>query len=153
MALAYRILGERAAAEDAVQESFLAAWRRAESWDPCRGDPRRWLLSIVHHRCIDRLRRVAVGGPTTELDESLPDTHAPDVFYAANLSVQRDAIRAALASIPAEQRQAIELAYFGGRTQQEIAALQGVPLGTVKGRLRIGLQKLRTLLEPAVRMD
>src|SRR5438046_244552 len=70
MALALRMLGDRAAAEDVIQESFLAAWRRASSFDAAKGNVRRWLLSIVHHRCIDRLRRIAVGGPTAELGES-----------------------------------------------------------------------------------
>jgi RNA polymerase sigma-70 factor (ECF subfamily) len=147
MALAYRILIDRASAEDAVQESFLSVWRRAPSFDATRGDPRRWILSIVHHRCIDRLRRRAVAGPTSELKDDLLDDNASDVFQEAYRGLLSQDVRAALAQIPAEQREAIELAYFGGLTQQEIAALQGVPLGTAKGRVRIGLQKLKSLLE------
>ncbi len=153
LGLAYRMLGDRTAAEDALQETFLAAWRRAYSYDPARGTPRGWLLSIAHHHCIDRLRRAQRQGSPAELDEAIADPERSDVFQAAHQHMQRAEIRAALASIPAVQRQAIELAYFAGCAQQEIAALQGVPLGTVKGRLRIGLQKLRLLLEPSARAE
>jgi RNA polymerase sigma-70 factor, ECF subfamily len=153
MALAYRIVGDRVAAEDVVQEAFLSAWRRASSYDPSKGAPRRWLLSIVHHRAIDRIRRAAVGGPTSELDENLADHRSADVFQSAWLGMQREELRAALAQIPSEQREAIELAYFGGLTQLEIAARQQIPLGTAKGRVRIGLQKLKTLLQPTMLVD
>jgi RNA polymerase sigma-70 factor (ECF subfamily) len=147
--IAYRITGDRSAAEDVVQEAFVGAWRNAGRYADGRGTVRTWLLSIVHHRAIDAIRRRR---PTVELPETeagLPATLTlPDAWREVELGLDRDAVRAAMATISAVQREAIELAYFGGLTQAEIAERTGVPLGTVKGRLRLGLQGLRAALLP-----
>jgi RNA polymerase sigma-70 factor (ECF subfamily) len=147
-ALAYRIVGERGAAEDVVQDAFLSAWRQAKSYKRERGSPRTWLMAIVHHRGIDRLRASASSGGTISLDE-LPDgpAEAPGVWQQVWASLRGDAVRHALDRLPPEQKKSIELAYFSGYTQTEIAELMGVPLGTVKGRMRMGLMKLRASLE------
>ena len=146
--LAYRIVGERGAAEDVVQDSFLSAWRQAKSFKRERGSVRTWLMSIVHHRAIDRLRAVASGGVTIPI-EDMPDApaEAPGVWQQVWTSLRADAVRGALDVLPPEQKKSIELAYFSGYTQTEIAELMGVPLGTVKGRMRMALQKLRAALE------
>lgn len=148
--LAYRILGERGAAEDAVQEAFLSVWRRAASFAAERGSVRAWLFSIVHHRAIDRLRgktgRARHDAPLDELDRVVA-VEDPWREVAGNL--QRDLLRQVLATLPDAQRRTIELAYFDGYTQQQIAGLMGVPVGTVKGRMRLGLHKLRDVLDQA----
>ena len=147
--IAYRITGDRSAAEDVVQEAFLGAWRNAGRYVDARGSVRTWLLSIVHHRAIDAIRRRR---PTVELPETeatLPDTLTlPDVWADVQLRLDRESVRTAMGSISEVQREAIELAYFGGLTQTEIAERTGVPLGTVKGRLRLGLQGMRAALMP-----
>lgn len=145
--IAFRITGDRAAAEDVVQESFLGAWRNAARYVDGRGTVKTWLLSIVHHRAIDSIRRRR---QTTEL----PDNEAPlpqplvlpDTWAEVAAGLDRDAIRNALGRISDVQREAIELAYFGGLTQGEIAERTGVPLGTVKGRMRLGLDGLRAAM-------
>jgi RNA polymerase sigma-70 factor, ECF subfamily len=145
--IAYRITGDRSAAEDVVQDAFLGAWRNAGRYADARGTVRTWLLSIVHHRAIDTIRRRR---PTIELPDAeaiLPDTLTlPDAWGDVELRLDREAVRIALTSISAVQREAIELAYFGGLTQAEIAERTGVPLGTVKGRLRLGLQGMRAAM-------
>lgn len=147
--IAYRITGDRSAAEDVVQDAFLGAWRNAGRYVDARGSVRTWLLSIVHHRAIDTIRRRR---PTVQLpaaETTLPDALTlPDAWADVELRLDRDAVRAAMTSISAVQREAIELAYFGGLTQVEIAERTNVPLGTVKGRLRLGLQGLRAALLP-----
>ena len=145
--IAYRITRDRSAAEDVVQEAFLGAWRNAARYVDGRGTVRTWLLSIVHHRAIDAIRRRR---PTVELpdaESTLPDTLTlPDTWTEVANGLDRDAVQAALTQISDVQREAIELAYFGGLTQTEIAERTGVPLGTVKGRLRLGLQGLRAAM-------
>jgi len=147
--IAYRITGDRSAAEDVVQDAFLGAWRNAGRYADARGSVRTWLLSIVHHRAIDAIRRRR---PTVELPDSeavLPDTLTlPDTWGDVELRLDREAVQGALTRISAVQREAIELAYFGGLTQTEIAERTGVPLGTVKGRLRLGLRGMRAALMP-----
>jgi RNA polymerase sigma-70 factor, ECF subfamily len=147
--IAYRITGDRSAAEDVVQDAFLGAWRNAGRYAGARGSVRTWLLSIVHHRAIDAIRRRR---PTVELPDSeagLPDALTlPDAWGDVELRLDRDAVQVALTRISDVQREAIELAYFGGLTQTEIAERTGVPLGTVKGRLRLGLQGMRAALLP-----
>ena len=145
--LAYRILGERGLAEDVVQDAFLSVWRRAESYAIGKGSVRTWLLSIVHHRAIDRLRGTAGRARQDQaLDDVATELAVEDGWREVALGVQQDVLRRGMAALPEAQRRAIELVYFGGYTQQEVAEALGVPLGTVKGRLRIGLQKLRDAL-------
>jgi RNA polymerase sigma-70 factor (ECF subfamily) len=150
--IAFRITGDRTTAEDVVQEAFLGAWRNAARYVDTRGTVRTWLLSIVHHRAIDAVRRRR---PTTELpdvDTSLPVALTqPDAWVEVEQRLDRDTVRAALESISNVQREAIELAYFNGLSQTEIAERTGVPLGTVKGRLRLGLAGLRAALLAADR--
>jgi RNA polymerase sigma-70 factor, ECF subfamily len=144
--LAYRILGESEAAEDVVQDAFLAAYRGAQSYRRERGNPRAWLLSIVHHRAVDILRRKTTFRPAPlELAEAQPSDE--DTAIAAERNVEHKSVRDALEALPQAQRRTIELAYFGGYTHVELSELMGVPLGTVKGRMRIGLQKMRRALE------
>jgi RNA polymerase sigma-70 factor (ECF subfamily) len=149
--LAYRMLGDPAAAEDVVQVAFLSVWRQAETFRPDRSAVRTWVLSIVHHRAVDRLRRrdarevveAVFDTPQDRVDDQVDVEHQVDAL----LETQR--LRVALAALPADQRRAIELAYFAGHSHSEIARMLGIPIGTVKGRLRIGLQKLRALLQDA----
>jgi RNA polymerase sigma-70 factor (ECF subfamily) len=145
-ALAYRILGEAEAAEDVVHDAFLSAWRGAQSYRKERGQPRAWLLSIVHHRSVDVVRRKTTFRPAPlEVAEQHPSDD--DTAEEAARNVEHATVRAALEALPIAQRRTIELAYFGGYTHVELAHIMGVPLGTVKGRMRIGLQKLRRALE------
>jgi RNA polymerase sigma-70 factor (ECF subfamily) len=145
--IALRITADPAAAEDAVQEAFLGVWRSAERYADERGSIRTWLLSIVRHRAIDLVRRRRQVAGLLESDGPLPAAMVlPDAWSEVSGRLDRDAIEAALQGIPAVQRQAIELAYFGGLTQLEIATRTGAPLGTVKGRLRLGLLALRDAL-------
>ena len=145
--VAYRITGDRASAEDVVQEAFLGAWRNAGRYVDARGSVRTWLLSIVHHRAIDAVRRRR---PTSELPESEAGVPLalvmPDTWTEIAASLDRETVRAALATLSDVQREAIELAYFGGLTQAEIAERTGAPLGTVKGRMRLGLDALRAAM-------
>jgi RNA polymerase sigma-70 factor (ECF subfamily) len=147
--IAYRITNDTTMAEDVVQDAFLGAWRNAARYVEGRGSVKTWLLSIVHHRAIDAIRRRR---PTVELPDpetTLPDALTlPDAWGEVELRLDRDAVQAALTRISDVQREAIELAYFGGLTQTEIAERTRVPLGTVKGRLRLGLQGLRAALLP-----
>ena len=148
LGLALRMLGDRQAAEDVVQESFLQVWRHAGSYDERRGSLRCWLLAIVRHRCVDALRRQAarprlLPWETDALDgPGTSDTWAEVEGLSTQATLQR-----ALLHLSAEQREAIELAFFRGYTHAEIAERLDLPLGTVKGRLRLGLQRLRRVLE------
>jgi RNA polymerase sigma-70 factor (ECF subfamily) len=155
--LAYRMLADGPSAEDIVQEAFVAVWRNAASFDPARGTARSWLLTSVRNRCIDVLR-----GPrrSSKLDEPIDDLldlrAADDVWETVVQRLQAQDVRRALDNLPEDQRTTIDLAYFGGLTQTQIAAQMRVPLGTVKGRMRLALEKLREMLangrgfEPAV---
>lgn len=146
--LAYRVLGDPGAAEEAVQDAFLQVWRRADTFDPDRGSAvRAWLLAIVHHRAIDAYRRKA-GRPVeaANLDPAWSWLAAPDPWGEVAGTLERERVQAAVAALPADQRRAIELAFFQGLTHREIAERTGDPLGTVKGRLRLGLRKLHGLL-------
>ncbi len=145
-ALAYRILGEPEGAEDVVHDAFISAWRGAATYRTDRGNVRGWLLSIVHHRSVDVLRRKTSFRPAPlEAAEQRP---AEDDTAAEGIrNVEHASVRAALEALPPAQRRTVELAYFGGYTHVELAELMGVPLGTVKGRMRIALQKLRHALE------
>lgn len=145
--MAYRVLGERGAAEDVVQEAFLSLWRRAESFETTRGSVRTWLLSIVHHRAIDRLR--GTSGRTRQ-DATIDDFErvlaVEDPWREVSQVIQRETLQRAIAVLPQVQRQTVEMAYFDGYTQQEIATAMEVPVGTVKGRLRLAMQRMRSLL-------
>ena len=144
--LAYRIVGERGAAEDVVQEAFISVWRSGARYDRARGSVRSWLLGIVRNRAIDMLRSKA--GRTTRLDsddDSVLEQRPAEELTEAEALRRETAreLRGAMAALPAEQSKVIELAYFGGFSHSEIAAMLGVPLGTVKGRMRLGLEKIR----------
>jgi RNA polymerase sigma-70 factor, ECF subfamily len=146
--LAYRIMGTRAAAEDVTQEAFLSIWRSGERYDSRRGSVRTWVLGIVHHRGIDALRRATVHSRRRAGDEGIEERfEAPDrTDLEAARREEAGTVRAALGALPADQVQVIELAYFGGFTHTEIAAMLDAPVGTVKGRMRLGLKKLRERL-------
>ncbi|MFN2520124.1 MAG: RNA polymerase sigma factor [Candidatus Limnocylindria bacterium] len=144
--LAYRILGEPEAAQDVVHDAFIAAWKGADGYKADRGSARGWLMSIVHHRSIDLLRRKTAFRPAP-LEEAAERPADDDTAAQAEQNVTNAGMRRALEQLPPAQRKTIELAYFGGYTHAEMAELMGVPLGTVKGRMRIGLQKLRRALE------
>ena len=145
--VALRILSDQSAAEDIVQEAFLAVWRRGATYQASRGSLRAWLCTIVRNRAIDRLRgergRPHVDAPTAIVER---ETAPSDPWAAVEAELTGHEVRRALAGLPVEQRQTIELAYFGGYSQSEIAATMEVPLGTVKGRVRMAMEKLRVAL-------
>jgi RNA polymerase sigma-70 factor (ECF subfamily) len=147
--LAHRIVGDRTAAEDVVQEAFLSIWRSSARYDPAKGSVRSWTLGIVRNRAIDALRRHA--GPAPKLDhddEALLEARPADERTDSE-AIRRDTaerVRGALGVLPQEQLQVIALAYFGGFSHSEIASMLGAPLGTIKGRMRLGLEKLRDTL-------
>ncbi len=146
LALAYRVCGNWESAEEIVQETFLAAWRQAATYHPERGGARGWLLSIARHRAIDRIRKTRNVGSLTDMSDTLADRRAPEAWQVAEVNAQRERIAEALAELPREQKDAVELAYYGGLTHQEISDLLEVPLGTVKGRIRLAMEKLRLAL-------
>lgn len=150
--VACRIVGEPGEAEDVVQESFLGLWRQAATLDPERGSVRSLLLTIVHRRAIDALRRRS-GRPERALDDAAPLASAtPDPIEFASLAEERQRVQGAMRSLPEEQRQAVELTYFRGLTIGEMAQEQQIPLGTAKSRLRLALDRMRkTLVEPGAR--
>ena len=148
--LAYRMVTDHQVAEDLLQEAFLAVWRHSTTYSPRTGTARSWLISILHHRAIDYLRRVRPRStiheaPLEELELHESIAH-PDVWDAAWQSVKSSHVRAALMKIPPEQRLVIELAYFQGWTHTEIAEATQIPLGTVKARMRLGLLHLKQVL-------
>lgn len=146
--LAYRMMGERQAAEDLVQESFLRVWQRAAGYRAERGSVRTWILSIVHNRGIDLLRSNVSRRRAHERVEATAQTSQPsEAFSEAWRNSQREHVRQALSTLPQEQLRILELAYFSGYTHAEIADLLDLPLGTVKGRMRLGLQKVRSFFD------
>jgi RNA polymerase sigma-70 factor (ECF subfamily) len=149
--LAVRIVGSPETAEEVVQEAFLSVWNGATTYQAGRGAVRTWLLSIAHHRAVDATRRKAVRVQTAPFpeDDRVQYAGGQDVWSDVSRSLTQQEVRSALAVLPQEQRESIELAYFGGLTYPEIAQRLNLPLGTVKSRLRLGLQKLRTFLEGA----
>ena len=144
--VALRVLRDQALAEDAVQDAFLAVWRSAGSYRRERAKPSSWLLTLVHRRAVDLVRRED-RRRAERLDEP-PEDVGVAVPEEAQLRERRVAVQAALGTLPADQRQALELAYYGGYTQSELADHLGVPLGTVKSRMFAGLSRLRDALEP-----
>ena len=142
--LAYRMIGERQAAEDLVQDALLKVWRSAGSYRSERGSVRTWLLSIVHNRGIDQLRSLGSRRRTQEkVEASAPKSQPSEAFAESWRNAQREQVRQALRTLPQEQLKILELAYFSGYTHVEIAELLDLPLGTVKGRMRLGLKKMR----------
>jgi RNA polymerase sigma-70 factor (ECF subfamily) len=147
--IAIRITNDGSLAEDVVQDAFLGAWRNAARYLEGRGSVKTWLLAIVHHRAIDAVRRRR---PATDLpdrdDAPPPELRLPDVWAEVAANLDAAAVRSALSTLTDVQREAIELAYFGGLTQVEIAEQTGTPLGTVKSRMRLGLLAMRRVLSP-----
>lgn len=153
-ALAYRLLGERGSAEDVVQEAFLNVWRQGATYDIRRGTVRTWLLTIVHHRAIDQMRSVrSKMGADTVIDDAMPLPAKEDTWTEVMQGLEHERVRQAMATLPPEQRQVVDLAYYGGFTHSEIARRVGIPLGTVKGRMRLALDKLRDLLHVSEEVD
>src|SRR5205807_3969091 len=149
--VAVRILGDARLAEDIVQETFLKLWNSASAFDAGKGSLRAWLLTSVRNRAIDQLRgRGAHERREIDLEsaESVPTAvTAADPWRDVAAAMERDAVREALARLPVEQKQAVELAFYGGYTYREIAEISRVPLSTVKGRMRLALEKLHSYLE------
>ena len=145
--LAMRITNDAAMAQDAVQDAFVGIWRNAARYRETRASVRTWMLSITHHRSIDLVRRRRSNIPLPEGDAADESLTAPDVWPEVARADDADAVRAAIARLSGEQREAIELAYFEGLTQAEIATRVGAPLGTIKSRVRLGLMQLRRQLE------
>ena len=153
-----RIVRDVHLAQDMVQEIFLRLWRKPDSYVAQRGRFSTWLTSVARNRAVDEIRsrnrryRHETASPEQQ-EREFPDAEEKDPALTAELADQRRLIVAALAGLPLEQRQAIELAYFRGLTQQEIAAALKQPLGTVKTRIRLGMQKLRAALTPELRWE
>jgi RNA polymerase sigma-70 factor, ECF subfamily len=146
--LAYRMTGSRNAAEDVVQEAFLSLWRSNARYDRTRGSVRTWVLGIVHNRAIDSLRRSVVHDKRRASDEGIEERFEAKERTEVEVARRDEAreVREALTTLPAEQGKVIELAYFGGFTHTEIAEMLNTPIGTIKGRMRLGLVKMRAQL-------
>jgi RNA polymerase sigma-70 factor (ECF subfamily) len=144
--LAYRIVGEPGAAEDVTQEAFISLWRSGARYDRARGSVRSWMLSIVRNRAIDSLRAGAGKAPKLTFDDDAVLEQRPADELTEEEAMRHETaseVRGALGQLPGDQSKVIELAYYGGFSQSEIAAMLGVPLGTVKGRMRLGMEKIR----------
>jgi RNA polymerase sigma-70 factor (ECF subfamily) len=146
--LAYRMMGTRSGAEDVTQDAFLSLWRSGARYDRTRGSVRTWVLGIVHHRAIDALRRATVHDKRRAGDEGIEERFeaAERTDVEAARREEAGTVRDALSTLPADQCQVIELAYFGGFTHTEIAEMLEAPVGTIKGRMRLGLKKMRAQL-------
>jgi RNA polymerase sigma factor (sigma-70 family) len=149
--LALRVIREQRGAEDVSQEVFVHVWERPEAFDPARGSLRTWLGTLAHRRAVDYVRREEARRRRTEREAACRVTTVPDVEELATALVTAERVRAALGVLPPEQREAIELAYFGGRTYREVADELGIPEGTAKSRLRLGLRRVAAVLEPEAR--
>lgn len=149
--LAYRMCGVRARAEDVVQEAFISLWRSGARYDRTRGSVRSWVLRTVHNRAIDSFRRETARHGQDIHDERLAEQMPAATTTEAQAEQRDDArrVRSALSQIPPDQRRVIELAYFGGFTHTQISEMLELPAGTVKGRMRLGLAKLRIELGAA----
>lgn len=150
--LARRVCADEGLAEDVVQEVFIAFWREPGRFDPARGAFGSWLLTLVHHKAVDAVRRESAirrrTVPAAEDGEEWSVAPGPGADQAALGAVVAGQVRDALGRLPNEQREALALAYYGGYTQREVATLTGVPLGTVKSRMFTGVQRLRSVLGP-----
>ncbi len=154
--LAHRIVGSRGLAEDVTQEAFLSVWRSGARFDAGRGSVRSWTLSIVRNRAIDALRRTSGAAPKLDLDDEAALEGQTSGELTDSEAIRRETahrVRGALGELPDEQSTVIGLAYFGGFTQSEIAEMLEVPLGTVKGRMRLGLEKIRVTLSGRLGID
>jgi RNA polymerase sigma factor (sigma-70 family) len=147
--LARRVIGEPRGAEDVTQEVFVALWERPEIFDPARGSLRTWLATLAHRRAVDYVRREEARRRRSQRDAARRATPVPDVEELATAILTAEQVRAALDALPGEQREAIELAYFGGRTYRQVAVELGIPEGTAKSRLRLGLRRIATALTDA----
>ena len=146
--LAYRMVGEKQEAEDVVQEAFIKVWRSAGGYRVGRGSVRSWILSIVRNRGIDQIRsRASRGRMQDKVEASAPTSEPSEAFSEAWRNTQQGRVREALKALPQEQLKILELAYFSGYTHVEISKLLSLPLGTVKGRMRLGLKKIRDYFE------
>jgi RNA polymerase sigma-70 factor (ECF subfamily) len=150
--LAYRMVGNRVTAEDITQEAFLSIWRSRLRYDQARGSVRTWVLGIVHNRAIDALRRSVVHDRRRETMEGIEERHEARERTDVEAARREEArtIRTALDTLPDDQRRTIELAYFGGFSHSQIADLLNEPIGTVKGRMRLGLEKMRRQLSESL---
>jgi len=151
--LAYRIVGDRSGAEDVTQEAFLSIWRSGARYDRARGSVRSWTLGIVRNRAIDSLRRRAGPAPKLDFDDEAALEQRPADDLTDEQALQRESarqLRTALDELPSEQSKVIELAYFGGFSHSEIAEMLSMPLGTVKGRMRLGIEKIRMQIAEGV---
>jgi len=150
MSLARRVVRQPFLAEEIVQEVFLAVWRHPEGYEPDRGSVKSWLMGMVHHRAVDAVRREesqrrrAAGAVADAIDPG--DDPGVTVVEELDLPEERSAVRSALAELPSEQRQVLELMYFSGLSQSQIAERLSVPLGTVKSRALLGMRRMRTAL-------
>jgi RNA polymerase sigma-70 factor (ECF subfamily) len=147
--LAHRIVGDPGMAEDVTQEAFLSMWRSTARYDPARGSVRAWALGIVRNRAIDALRRSSRPAPRLDADDEATLESQPAGERTDAEAIRRETagrLREALGRLPRDQSQVIELAYFGGFSHSEIAAMLGAPIGTIKGRMRLGLEKIRATL-------
>jgi RNA polymerase sigma-70 factor (ECF subfamily) len=147
--LAYRMCGRRAMAEDVVQEAFLSVWRSVSRFDPARGSVRAWVLRATHNRAIDAFRRTVAKDVRDVADEGLAERLPARERVEEEVQRREDVrqVRSALDGLPRDQRQVIELAYFGGFTHTQIAEMLDLPAGTVKGRMRLGMTKMRVALD------
>lgn len=151
--LAFRITGQQLLAQDVVHDAFMALWRAPEAFDPVRGAFRSFFLSLVHHRAVDTVRREerlrARQQRAANLEPAAVEDPAEGVIDAADVAARRIEVRAALETLSPDQRQVLEMAYFGGRTQVQIAEELGIPLGTVKTRTFAAMRRLRSVLDEA----
>jgi RNA polymerase sigma-70 factor, ECF subfamily len=151
--LAYRIVGDRQAAEDVTQEALISIWRSGARYDRARGSVRAWTLGIVRNRAIDLLRRDAGRAPKLAFDSEEILERRPAAELTEVEALRRETaleLRGALSGLPDEQSRVIQLAYFGGFTHSEIARMLNEPLGTIKGRMRLGMDKIRAVLAEGV---
>jgi RNA polymerase sigma-70 factor (ECF subfamily) len=147
--LAYRIVGSKPAAEEVVQEAFLSIWRSGARFDPAKGSVRAWTLGIIRNRAIDALRRDSGNAPKLSWDDDAILEARPAEERTEEEAMRRSEaaeVRGALKELPEEQQKVIQLAFFGGFSHSEIAEMVGEPLGTVKGRMRLGMEKIRARL-------
>ncbi|HYV60253.1 MAG TPA: sigma-70 family RNA polymerase sigma factor [Acidimicrobiia bacterium] len=144
--LALRVIGDARAAEDVSQDVFVTVWERPGAFDPDRGSLRTWLGTLAHRRAVDHVRREEARRRRAIKEGARPQT-TPDVEEMAMALVTAERVRSALATLPDEQQRAIKLAYFGGKTYRQVAEVLGIPEGTAKSRLRLGLRRIADVLE------